>query len=71
MALGMRLMLEDPDLRAIPGYSGCFTRQTGNLAESLQRDLLGDVRREQLGDVVLQRASERKAWTSAEQRAVP
>ena len=45
MALGMRRMLNNPDLRAIPGNLRCFGRQTGDKAEQVQRYLLGDLRR--------------------------
>ena len=45
MALGMRLMLDNPDLRAIPRNLRSFGRQTGNEAEQVQRYLLGDFRR--------------------------
>ncbi len=45
MALGMRRMLNDPDLRAIPRNLRRFGRQTGNEAEQVQRYLLGDFRR--------------------------
>ena len=45
MARGMRLMLDDPDLRAIPRNLRSFGRQTGNEAEQVQRYLLGDFRR--------------------------
>jgi hypothetical protein len=53
MARGMRLMLDNPDLRAIPRNSRSFGGQTGNEAEQVQRYLLGDVRRYQLGDAGL------------------
>lgn len=45
MARGMRLMLDNPDLRAIPRNVRSFGRQTGNEAEQVQRYLLGDFRR--------------------------
>ena len=45
MARGMRLMLDNPDLRAIPRNLRSLGGQTGNEAEQLQRYLLGDVRR--------------------------
>src|SRR6266508_3139902 len=44
MARGMRLMLDNPDLRAIPRNPRSFGGQTGNEAEQVQRYLLGDVR---------------------------
>jgi hypothetical protein len=53
MARGMRLMLDNPDLRAIPRNSRSFGGQTGNEPEQVQRYLLGDVRRYQLGDAGL------------------
>src|SRR5215217_1073400 len=37
MALGMRLMLDDPDCRAIPRNPRSFGGQTGNEAEQVQR----------------------------------
>ena len=45
MARGMRLMLDDPDLRAIPRNLRSLGRQTGNEAEQVQRYLLSDFRR--------------------------
>ena len=45
MALGMRRMLDDPDVRAIPGHLRSLGRQTGNEAEQVQRYVLGDFRR--------------------------
>jgi hypothetical protein len=49
MARGMRLMLDDPDRRAIPGNPPRLGGQAGNEAEQVQRHLLGDVRRYQPG----------------------
>jgi hypothetical protein len=49
MARGMRLMLDNPDLRAIPRNLRRLGRQPGNEAEQVQQYLLGDVRRYQLG----------------------
>ena len=45
MARGMRLMLDDPDLRAIPRNLRGLGGQTGDEAEQVQRYLLGDFRR--------------------------
>src|ERR1700689_2465723 len=53
MALGMRLMLDNPDLRAIPGNPRSFGGQTGNEAEQVPRNVLDDVRRYPLGGAVL------------------
>jgi hypothetical protein len=53
MAGSMRLMLDDPDLRAIPRNLRSFGGQAGNEAEQIERDLLGDVRRYQRGDAGL------------------
>src|SRR6266566_2625762 len=53
MARGMRLMLDNPDLRAIPGNLRRLGGQAGNEAEQVQRYLLGDVRRYPPGDAVL------------------
>ena len=53
MARGMRLMLDNPDLRAIPGNLRHLGGQAGNEAEQVQRYLLGDVRRYQRGDAGL------------------
>jgi len=53
MARGMRLMLDNPDLRAIPRNPRSFGGQAGNEAEQVQRYLIGDVRRYPLGDVRL------------------
>src|SRR6266508_4468053 len=50
---GMNLMLDDPDLRAIPWNPRSFGGQAGNEAEQVQRYLLGDVRRYQRGDAGL------------------
>ena len=41
MARGMRLMLDNPDLRAIPGNLRHLGGQAGNEAEQVQRYLLG------------------------------
>src|SRR5215831_5169660 len=71
MARGMRLMLDNPDLRAIPGNPRSFGGQTGNEAEQVQRYLLDDVRRYQPGDAGLRSASDSRARTVAAQRAVP
>src|SRR6266705_6507214 len=53
MARGMRLMLDNPDLRAIPRNLRHVGGHAGNEAEQVQRYLLGDVRRYQLGDAGL------------------
>ena len=53
MARGMRLMLDNPDLRAIPGNLRHLGRKAGNEAEQVQRYLPGDVRRYKRGDAVL------------------
>ena len=53
MARGMPLMLDNPDLRAIPGNLRRLGGQAGNEAEQVQRYLLGDVRRYPLGDAGL------------------
>jgi hypothetical protein len=45
----MRLMLDNPDSRAIPGNLRRPGGQAGNEAEPVQRYLPGDVRRYQLG----------------------
>ena len=42
MTRGMRLMLDNPDLRAIPRNLRHLGGQTGNEAEQVQRYLLGD-----------------------------
>ena len=42
MARGMRLMLDDPDVRAIPRNPRRFRGQAGDEAEQVQGDLLGD-----------------------------
>ena len=44
MAPGMRLMFDNPDLRAIPRNLRHLGGQAGNEAEQVQRYLLGDVR---------------------------
>ena len=56
MARGMRLMLDDPDLRAIPRNLRRLGGQAGDEAEQVQRYLLGDVRRYQPGDAGLRTA---------------
>jgi len=53
MALGMRLMLDDPDLRAIPGNPRSFGGQAGNEAEQVPRNLPRDVWRNPRGDASL------------------
>ena len=45
MARGMRLVLDNPDVRAIPGNPRSSGGQAGNEAEQVPRYLLGDVRR--------------------------
>jgi len=50
MARGMALMLDNPDLRAIPGNPRHLGGQAGNEAEQVQRYLPGDVRRYPFGD---------------------
>jgi AcrR family transcriptional regulator len=50
MARGMRLMLDNPDLRAIPRNPRGFCGQAGNQAEHVPRYLPGDVRRYPRGD---------------------
>jgi hypothetical protein len=49
----MRLMLDDPDSRAIPRNLRDLGWQAGNEAEHVQRHLLDDVRRYQRGDTRL------------------
>jgi hypothetical protein len=49
----MRRVLDDPDLRAIPGELRGLGRKTGDEAERVQRYLVGDLRRESLGDAGL------------------
>jgi len=49
----MRLVLDNPDLRAIPGNLRRLGGQAGNEAEQVQRYLPGDVRRYRLGDAGL------------------
>jgi hypothetical protein len=50
----MRLMLDNPDLRAIPGNPRRIGWQAGNESEQVQRYLPGDVRRYHLlGDAGL------------------
>ena len=46
-------MLDDADLRAIPGNPCSVGGQAGDEAEQVQRYLLGDVRRDQRGDAGL------------------
>jgi len=53
MARGMRLMLDNTDLRAIPRNLRHLGGQAGNEAEQVQRYLLGDVRRYPLDDAGL------------------
>src|SRR6202046_2943098 len=53
MARGMRLMLDNPDVRAIPGNPRSFGGQAGNEAKQVPRYLPGDVRRYPLGDAIL------------------
>jgi AcrR family transcriptional regulator len=53
MAGGMRLMLDDPDVRAIPGNPRSFGGQAANEAEHVPRYLLDDIRRYPLGDASL------------------
>jgi AcrR family transcriptional regulator len=53
MARGMRLMLDDPDVRAIPGNPRGFGGQAGNEAEHVPRYLPDDIRRYPVGDASL------------------
>src|SRR5258708_2546435 len=53
MARGMRLMLHNPDLRAIPRNPRSFGGQTGNEAKQVPRYLLRDVRRHSPRDALL------------------
>ena len=53
VAGGMGVMLDNPDLRAIPGNPRSFSGQAGNEAKQVPRYLLGDVRRYPLGDASL------------------
>ncbi len=57
----MRLMLDNPDVRAIPGDPRSFGGQAGDVAEQVQWYLLGDVRRYQLGGDAGLRARVRQA----------
>ena len=43
VALGVRRMLDDPDSGAITGELRRFGRETGDEAEQVQWDLLGDL----------------------------
>src|SRR5215207_1825618 len=49
MAWGMGLMLDDADFRAIPRNLRSFGGQTGNETEQIHRDVLGELRRQNLG----------------------
>ena len=71
MARGMRLMLDDPDLRAIPGNLRRLGGQAGDEAEQVQRYLLGDVRRYHSATRAFAPASDSRSRTVAAQRAVP
>src|SRR5437867_1216349 len=53
MARGMRLMLDNANFGAIPGNLRSFGGQSGNEAEQVQGYLLGNVRRQRLGDAGL------------------
>jgi hypothetical protein len=53
MAWGVRLMLDNPNLRALPGNPRRLGGQAGDEAEQVQRYLLDDVRRYQVGDAGL------------------
>ena len=71
MARGMRLMLDNPDLRAIPGNLRRLGGQAGNEAEQVQRYLLGDVRLYPPGDAGLPARVRQQNPGNAAQRAVP
>ena len=71
MALGMRRMLDNPGYRAIPRNLCSSGRQTGNEAEQVQRYLLGDFRRQHLGDAGLPVRVRQQITHIAAQRAVP
>ena len=66
MARGMRLMLDDPDVRAIPRNPRRFRGQAGDEAEQVQRDLLGDAETD-----VRSIPPASRSWAVAAQRAVP
>ena len=69
---GMRLMLEDPDRRAIPGDQRRFSGQAGDQAVQVERDLPGDFGLGKvLGDVGLRIRSDSSSRTVAAHRAVP
>src|SRR4051812_25777569 len=53
VARGMRLMLDDPDSRAVPGKLLRIGGQRGDEAEQIERYLIDDVRRYQRGDAGL------------------
>src|SRR5205814_10056122 len=53
VARGVRSVLDDPDLRAVPRNARSFGGQAGNTAEQVQRYLLDDVRRYQLRNTCL------------------
>ena len=71
MARGMRRVLDDPDSRAIPGNLCRSGRQTGDEAERVQRDLLGDSGGNPSATRAFQFASDRRSRILAAQRAVP
>ena len=66
MARGMRLMLDDPDVRAIPRNPRGFGGQAGDETEQVQRYLLGDAEPD-----VASIPSDSRSRTAAAQRAVP
>ena len=71
MARGMRLMLDDPDLRAVPRNPRGLGGQCGDETEEVERHLVGDVRRYPLLMRAFQFGSDSRAWIVAPHRAVP
>src|SRR5215469_3739987 len=64
MARGMRLMLDNPYLRPVPGNPRSSGGQAGDEAKQFPRDLPGDVRGYPPGDAVLPARTRQQALDS-------
>ena len=71
MTWGMRLMLENSDSGAVPRNLCSFGGQTCDETKQIQRDILGELRRQHLGHSGLPVRGRQQIPIDAAQRAVP
>lgn len=71
MARGMGPMLDDADLRAVPRNVRGIGGQAAHEAQQVHRDVLGELRRQELDQAVLPSAFDSRSRMEAAQRAVP